>query len=72
MIGIMREHVKERIAEYRKQFPDDTREDWVIGEAIGFMMQPKNYNRHLKTWIFRQVNEDQLSGGDVVVNRRNP
>jgi len=42
MIGIQREHVKERIARYREQFPDDPREDWVIGEALGMMHDSKN------------------------------
>jgi chorismate mutase len=62
--GIQRVHVQERIARYRAQNPDDTREDWIIAEAIALMMKPRN--QPLEMWIFRQVFEDQLDGESVL------
>ena len=64
MIGIQRAHVQEQIVAYRSQFPEDTREDWVIAEAIALMMKPRN--QPLEMWIFRQVFEDQLDGEAVL------
>ena len=62
--GTVRVHVQERIARYREQNPNDTREDWVIAEAIALMMKPRN--QPLEMWIFRQVFEDQLDGEAVL------
>ena len=59
MIGIQREYVKEMIAEYREKFPEDKREDWLIGEALQAMRRPENYCKHLRQWVNRQVFENQ-------------
>jgi predicted Ser/Thr protein kinase len=69
MIGIVREHTKERVAAYRKHYPDDTREDWVIAQALHNMNQPKTFYRYLDFWIDQQVHEDQLTGEEVLKER---
>lgn len=61
MIGIQREWVNEMVAEYRKRYPQDLREDWVIAEALKDMRKPRNYGRFLQDWIRDKVFEEQLN-----------
>ena len=54
----MRKVSEERIARYRKAYPDDKRSDWLILELLN---QVKKDKRYLDRWIMRQVYEGVLS-----------
>lgn len=72
MIGIQREWLKEEIEKYRELFPDDTRDDNTIGEAIQMMREPRVRTMHTRRWEFMQINEDQLTLEDLCKFRAAP
>jgi hypothetical protein len=50
MIGIQREWVNEMLAAYKQQYPEDTREDRVIADALFRMRKPAVYFTYLRKW----------------------
>jgi hypothetical protein len=58
MIGIQREWVNEMLAKYKEQYPDDTREDRVIVDALCHIRKPAVYFTYLRKWQFEQVFKD--------------